>query len=234
MDNNSNKTVAEKNKRSNTGICRDIYKWNIETVITSKTIIKIMKYLITLLTLITLISCNNSQTPKYNRKAIDINNKATELSIRGEWSKALTMLDKAIELDSSYHTPHINKVDIYLNMGKYDKALHESEMIITKKPDLAESWFFTGLLNECQGNKTRAITCYKESILLFTKRINNPDKQEDINANKLNRALSKMLIGDKSYINDFNELSKIDNYSFMIEHLKAKTRKEIINELIRR
>jgi len=194
-----------------------------------------MKYLILFLIIGGLICCKNGEekNSKYNPKAIELNNKAGKLSQNFKQDSALILYDQAIELDDSYYLPHSNKIGIYLGMQEYDQALYESEMVIKKKTDLAEGWFFAGLLNEHQGNDKKAMTYYKKSIQIFIERINNPDKQKDINTNKLNCALSKKFIGDESYIEDFNELKKIDDYAFLVDQFKNKTKEEIMKELIK-
>ena len=194
-----------------------------------------MKHLVILLIIIGLSSCKNSKesNQKYNPKAIELNNNAIKLSQNFKKDSALILFNKAIELDKSFYLPHSNKVGIYLERKEYEKALYESEMVIKKKPELAESWFITGLLNEHQGNHKKANINYKKSIKIFTERINNPNKRKDINNNKLNRALSKKFVGDKSYIEDFNELQKIKDYSYLVEQFKDKTNEMIMSELIK-
>ncbi|MCL7763528.1 hypothetical protein MPF19_08895 [Polaribacter sp. Z014] len=194
-----------------------------------------MKYLITLFIIIGLASCKNAKkaNSEYNRKAVELNNNALKLSIDSKKDSALTLYNKAIELDNSYYLPHLNKIRVYLEMKEYEKALYESEMVIKKKPKLAEGWFFAGLLNEHQGNNKKANTYYKKSIKIFTDRINNPDNLKDINANKLNRALSKKFMGDESYLEDFKELEKMKDYSFLVHQFKNKTNQMIMKELIK-
>ena len=194
-----------------------------------------MKNLIFILTIIGLLSCNSNkgQYPTYKQKAIELNNKAVNLSQNFKKDSALTIYDQAIEMDDSYYLPHSNKIEIYLERKEYEKALYESEMVIKKKPDLAEGWFFAGLLNEHQGNYNKAMTYYQKSIQIFTDRINNPDRWKDINANKLNRALSKKFIGDETFKEDFNELRKIEDYSFLVDQFNNKTKNEIMSEIIK-
>lgn len=129
--------------------------------------------------------------------------------------------------------PHSNKVVIFLDRKDYKKALIESELAITKNPELAEGWFFTGILNEHQGNDIRATYCYEKSIQIFTNRINNPDKQDDVNANKLNRALSKKFLGDESFIEDLNELRKDKDYIDLVHEIENKTKQELMKGFIK-
>jgi len=194
-----------------------------------------MKHLILLLIIVGFFSCKNSkeQNPKYNAKAIELNNKAIKLLQNNKLDSALILFDHAIELDDNFYMPHSNKIGIYLRMKEYNKALFESEIVIKKKPDGAEGWFVAGILNEHQGNNKKAITYYKKSIKIFTDRINNPDKQKNINTNKLNLALSKKFVGDESYIVDFNELREIEFYSVLVDNFIDKTKEEVMNELIK-
>jgi len=193
-----------------------------------------MKQILILLIFSGLISCEKKEIKsiQYNSKAIEINNKAVKLMINHKLDSALILYDKAIKLDDKYYLPHSNKIGIYLELKEYDKALLESELVIKKKPDLAEGWFFSGLLNEKQGNIDKSITYYKKSIEIFTNRINNSEKENDINANKLNRALSKKFIDDKSYIEDFQDLKKFKNYDFFVNNFMNKSKKDIMNNFL--
>ena len=194
-----------------------------------------MKNYIILFLILSLISCSNKQRNKdynYNPKAIEMNNRAVKLSQRFKKDSALLLYDKAIELDENYYLPHANKIDIYLLRNEYQEALYESEMVIKKKPDLAEGWFYSGVINEHQDNIDKAKKYYKKSIEVYKSRMKNSKKGEDITANKLNLALAKKFIGDSSYVNEFEELREIGNYSYLIDSIINKPRKKIINELI--
>lgn len=158
-----------------------------------------MKSNITIYLILTLcISCSKqAKKESYNPKAIELNNKAVELMQRSQNDSALILFDKAIELDETYYLPHSNKIGIFIVKNQFDKALHESEMAIMKKPDLAEGWVYAGILHERQGDSMTAISYYKKSIEIFNERIKNPKKKEDIIPNKLNRALSLILLGQE-------------------------------------
>lgn len=189
-----------------------------------------MKYFYLLLIALCLISCSGEPKSEYNPRAIELNEKALNLSLNCKYDSALLLYDKAIEIDERYHVPHSNKVQIYLHQKEYDKALYESEIVIKKKPDLAEAWFFAGLLNEQQANRKKAMSYYRKSIAIYTARINNPEKKKYINANKLNRALAKKFVNDQSYVKDFEELRDYENYSMLIDQFKDKSKAEIIKE----
>lgn len=163
-----------------------------------------MKHFFTLAIILLFLSCfkKEKQQPdhEYNPEAIELNNRAGKLSQRFKVDSALILYDKAIELDETYYLPHSNKVNLYVQRKEYDKALFEAEMVVKKKPDLAEAVFFAGILNEKQGNLKKAKGFYFKSIDIFIERINNPEKKEQINSNKLNCAVTKKFLDDKTYI----------------------------------
>jgi len=194
-----------------------------------------MKNLLAVLMFIALVSCesNKDQNSEYNPKAIELNNKAIKLSQNFKEDSALMLYDQAIAMDSSYFLPHFNKVGIYLKNKEYEKALFESEMVVKKKPDSAEGWFLAGLLNEHLGNKEKAMSYYEKSIGLYSGRIKNAEIEGEINDGKLNRALSKKFLGDNSYIEDFEELGKIEDYAELVKEFKTKSKEELMNEFIK-
>lgn len=193
-----------------------------------------MKNLVLIFILLGLISCKNNEkeSVQYLPDAIALNNKATELSQKFEQDSALILYDQAIALDENYYMPHFNKVGIYIGMKSYSKALYESEMVIKKKPDLAEAWFLAGLLNEHLENDEKAMAYYKKSIQIFTERINDSGKENDINIDKLNRALSKKFMGDESYIEDFKELENDQNNKLLVDQFRDKTKEEIMASFV--
>ncbi|GAB3661725.1 hypothetical protein GCM10028791_36460 [Echinicola sediminis] len=182
-----------------------------------------------------LFSCesNKGQSPEYHPRAIELNNKALKLSMDLKVDSALILYDQAIAIDSTYFLPHSNKMGIYLKKKAYEKALYEGEMVINKKPDSGEGWFLSGLLNEHLGNKEKAREYYEKSIDIFTDRINNAEKEKEINDSKLNRALSKIFIGDQSYIEDFKELGKIEAYAELVQEFEGKSKEELMNILLK-
>jgi tetratricopeptide (TPR) repeat protein len=127
--------------------------------------------------------------------------------------------------------PHSNKVTVYVSQADYKKALHESELAIEKRPDLAEGWTMAGLLNEKLGDTIKASQYYQKSIDLFEARINDPQKKDQIMANKLSKALSMILIGKEQEGKDeLNKLKKENPDNFMIDQFLKINRKEFISK----
>lgn len=196
---------------------------------------QLFKFLTLSVILLLLISCSEqkkheSQGP-YDPKAIELNNRAVKLINLYKNDSALLLLDQAIDIDQSYYMPHSNKVTIYVSQADYKKAHRESELAIEKRPDLAEGWMMSGLLNEKLGDTIKAQQYYQKSIDLFEARISDPKKKDQIVANKLSRALSLILVGkEEEGKEELNKLKQENPDNFMIDQFLKINRKEFINK----
>jgi tetratricopeptide (TPR) repeat protein len=167
----------------------------------------------------------------YNHKAIELNNRATELLQRGNIDSALILFDKSVAVDETYFMPHSNKVGIYITKKEFDKALFEIEMVIKKKPDLAEGWTMAGMLSEGLGDTLVAKKYYNKSVEIFDERILNPEKVEQIIANRMNRAISLILLGQEKVGKEELRKLKVEkpDYKFIDELIK-KNKQDFISE----
>lgn len=145
-----------------------------------------------------LISCNSTEKENvYNTKAIELNNEAVEFLKTEKLDSALICLDKAIKIDPTYYVAYGNMMNVYCKLKDFKNALLVAEKQIEQKPDLAEGWTFAGMLNEKLGDNLKALKYYNKSIEIFDERIANSDKQENLKANRLNRAVSLVLSGEE-------------------------------------
>jgi len=195
---------------------------------------KMRQIIIAFFIFIILPSCK-SQTEKtdYNPQAIELNNKAVEYYQIGEYDSALYYYDKAIELDRNYYLPHSNKVNIYLSRKDFKNALNESELVIEKKPDLAEGWTFTGILYDFLGDTIKAKSYYKKSIEIYDHRISNPDKKQNLESNRLNRAFSLILIGkEEEGKEEFKKLKSENPDNIMIDEFLKINKQDYIRQII--
>jgi len=144
----------------------------------------------------------------------------------------LILYDKAIELDDTYYLPHSNKISIYVERKQFDKALYESEMVIKKKPDLAEGWVIAGMLYDRQGETEKAKKYYEKSIEIFNNRIANPDKADMNSANRLNRAFSYILLGQEEKGKaEMTLLKKEEPENIMIDEFLKISKEDYINQI---
>lgn len=192
------------------------------------------RLIICLLGSITIFQSCKGQDKKlgYNSKAIEMNNKAVKYTQTFKEDSALILYDKAIELDETYYVPHSNKINIYVSKKQFDKAVYESEMVIKKKPDLAEGWVFAGMLYDRQGETEKARKYYEKSIEIFDDRIANPGKEEMILANRLNRAFSYILLGQvEKGKTELTLLKQEEPENFMIDEFLKISKEDYLNRI---
>ena len=191
--------------------------------------------IISLLIFITILqSCKGKdKKPDYNPKAIEFNNKAVQLMQRMEYDSALILFNKAMALDKNYYLPYSNMTGIFLRKKQFDKALQASDKVIEIKPDLAEGWTFAGMLYDRQGDSLTAIKYYKKSIEIFDDRIKNPEKKRDLTTNRLNRAVSMILLGqEKEGKDELRKLKGENPDDLMIDEFLKMNKHNYIKQLI--
>lgn len=180
-------------------------------------------------------SCHSQPKKKkvYNPKAIELNNKGAEFIKVQKIDSAIFYFDKALEIDSAYDVAYENKCNIYSSRKDFKTALEVSEKANSNIPDFAEGWFYSGLLEDKLGDSLKAIECYKQSIKIFDERISNADNPKSIKANKLNRAIAYILIGQENKgRNAIKELLKNDPSDAFIEEFTKLNKDEIVKRLL--
>jgi stress-induced-phosphoprotein 1 len=180
-------------------------------------------------------SCSGGDKKEvYNPKAIELNDKAVVQMQKFNYDSALILFDKAIEIDKTYYVPHSNKVGIYIGKKEFDKALAEIEIVLAKKSDLAESWAFAGMLHHGLGDTLTATKYYKRSIEIFDKRIINPEKKEYLFANRMNRAVSLILLGQENDGKDELKKLKVENPdNNVLDEFINRNRQDFINDIFK-
>jgi len=195
---------------------------------------KEMSFIISLLISLTMLhSCKGQQNKQdYNPKAIEFNYKAIQSMQQMDYDNALILLKNAIEIDKNYYIAYSNMAAIYISKKQFDKALQCSDKVIKIKPDLAESWTFTGMLYDKQGDSLTALKYYEKSIEIFDDRIQNSEKKKGLYANRFNRAISLILLGKESIGNE--EMRKLKNENpneFMIDEFLKMNKQDYIAKL---
>lgn len=187
------------------------------------------------LILILLVSCSGKGKKEvYNPKAIELNNRGIGWMKRSNPDSALILFDKAIAMDKTYYMPHSNKIGIYISKKEFDKALAESEMVVQIKPDLAEGWYFSGMLHDVLGDSVDAKKCYNKSIEIFDERIVHPEKKEQIFASRLQRAFSLIMLGqDKEGKEEMKKLKAERPNDLIIDQFMQMNKKDFINEIFK-
>ena len=123
----------------------------------------------------------------FNISAIKLNNKAMELYsfVRSEpisypdslhLNSALTLLNKAIKLDTQYYLAYANKALILSKLKRYQEAMETLDKIIKIRPNYAEGISGQGFLYEKTGESIKAVERYQEAIAAYLRRLNEPLK----------------------------------------------------------
>lgn len=123
----------------------------------------------------------------FNTSAKNLNNKAIEIlsGVSGEpitsqdslhLESALTLLNKAIKIDTQYYLAYANKATILSKLKRYNEAIETLERIVKIRPDYAEGIANQGFLFEKIGDNNKATEKYKGAIAAYIRRLNNPYK----------------------------------------------------------
>jgi len=169
---------------------------------------------------------------KYHPLAIEWNNKATVFIRFQNYDSALFYLDKAIEVDSSLYTAYENKSSVYCTLIDYKKAVIETKRILLIKPDLAEAWIMAGMLSDKIGDTLNALSFYRTSIEIFERRLKDPNRSKQSEANSINRVLSLILIGKESEARkEINRLKGLYPNNKMLGQMLTLDKKDYLKEI---
>lgn len=164
------------------------------------------QYYLILIQISFILGACNSQTIEFDKKAVLLNEGAVNIMSTNRDS-ALTLLNKATDIDSNYYIAFGNKVSIYASTGDYKQAIVNSQQVLRIKPDLAEAVVFLGILYDKSGQIKEAKEQYNLAIRLFDKRLLVSDKNQK--ANKINRVLGLLLVGEQT--KGMEEIKKLQN-----------------------
>ncbi len=193
-----------------------------------------MKRLVTLCLLaIVAVSCiQQEKKDAYNSQAVEMNTLAVEFMQKFKNDSALILSDQAIELDKTYYLPHVNKVKIYLSRNDFSKALSECKTSIDLKPDYAEGWVMAGILYDLKGDTKHALESYQKSIELYDMKIADRNEKHNIQSNRLNKAVSLVLIGqEKEGKQELNRLKSEYPEMKITEAFLNLSKKDYLNQL---
>jgi len=121
-------------------------------------------------------------------EAIKLNKIAMDTLIKGAdrvkaLAAAVTLLNKATEIDSNYFIGYSNKFSYQTELKEYDKALITGKRMMKLRPNNVTIKMQVGIVYEKTGDKVAAIQCYNQGLsiydkLLDTMNVNNPAYKE--------------------------------------------------------
>ena len=149
---------------------------------------------VSLFMFLTLTPCNAQRNEKLccghkpDSAVIVLNNQAVDAYTYHSNSpdsvkKAMTLLDRAIEMDPDYQLAYANKAEYLKNQGELTQALETLNAYLKRNPTEPYTLMGAGLLYETLGNKKEAMNYYKRAEENF-KRLYEKDNDS---AHEINR-----------------------------------------------
>jgi len=80
------------------------------------------------------------------------------------YKKAITLINRAIKLDSNYFRAYINKFSFQTQVTQYDSALVTGKRIIKLRPDAYPIWQMMGSIYEEKGDTVTAKDYYNKAL----------------------------------------------------------------------
>jgi len=98
--------------------------------------------------------------------AVAANNQGVVYNNKGEYQKAVAVLDKAIELDPGFALAYNNRGWAYIELGQYEEAITDCDKAIEFDPDLALAYNNRGLAYVRLGQYEEAVADCNKAIEL--------------------------------------------------------------------
>ncbi|WP_157698919.1 tetratricopeptide repeat protein [Bernardetia litoralis] len=135
-----------------------------------------MKYLIYIFCLLFLFSCTNKvEENEIKKEAIQLSEKALQVSQsftnKDSLLKAITLLDKALEIEPNYSVALNNKAGFQIQVGQIDEAIDTYKRIEKIKPDNEQIKLMLGMLHYTKGDTNLANKKYNEVNQLCQKKL---------------------------------------------------------------
>jgi tetratricopeptide (TPR) repeat protein len=194
--------------------------------------------------LIAFVSCEqNSTKHKVDPAAVQLNNQAMTLvpyiDNADSSKKAISLLDKAIEIDSNYFLGYSNKLMFYYQLKQFDKALLTNNRLIQLRPNAHDLYMRSGMLYEQLGDTASSKTYFKRSLAICNSVLDTMDKR---NRNFVmlttNQAINLIMLDDSAKANDILKTlydnqpddPKFDNVEKKyIQSLMGKSKSDLID-----
>jgi tetratricopeptide (TPR) repeat protein len=176
-----------------------------------------------------LVSCHKEYN--YNRKAIELNNKAMEEISSGNLIYGLMLLNEAKEKDETYFLPYYNSGFVYKQLKDYGKAIDEYNIALSK--NIPSSYIITVNLNigysyELLHDIENANLYYNEVLEMLDKIIAEQENEKIRSNNKLTRVMVYFLLNKiEEYNNELKDLllnkdKNIQNTANLLQNIERK------------
>ena len=107
-------------------------------------------------------ACNKAQAPN----ADTLNARGLAAADKGEYDKAITSYDSAIQLKPDFANAYKNRGVTYAQKGDYDRAIQDFDQALKLKPDMASAFNSRGLASQVKGDFPKSVADFDEAIKL--------------------------------------------------------------------
>jgi len=167
--------------------------------------IRAMRFLIfSLLYVLTACGQSNNKINQIDPRAKRLKDSASLIAMsQQEYSKAISLLDQAIALDSNYLAAYRNKLTFQLELRQFEQATKTASKISQLRPDNPDYYVTIGILYDVQGDTVKSKDYFKRAISQYD-RIFDTIAVSNINYDMLlmNKALNLIFIGEQNKGND--------------------------------
>lgn len=146
-----------------------------------------------LLVFLMALALYNCDTPEYHPESMSLQREAMKVYKRKPDS-ALSVLDKAIEMDPSYYVAYNTKALVFQRKSEYDRAIAELHKSLRWNEDQPEVHLQLGMLNEQLNRLERAGDAYNRAAALFDLRLAAVSSHPV--DDQVNRAITDVLRGE--------------------------------------
>lgn len=205
----------------------------------STTTIPTIRLLVLLFLILSACGQQSESTHRFiNPKARQLNDSAASVVINEEnYEKAILLLDKAIQFDSSYAPALTNKFSYQMQLKQYEKALITAKHINRIYPQSSIHFVATGMVYENLGDTNHSKIYFSEAAKYFDKTLDTMSiKNKMYDGVRMNKAINLIFFGQEQQGNQLLEqISNGQKDNFMresISHFMHKSKRQIINSFI--
>ncbi len=198
----------------------------------------ILKYLIYIFSLTLLFSCTSKvEESEIDKKAAQLNEEALNLYQnfilnKDSVLKAITLLDKAIEIEPNYFVAFHNKIAFQIKLGQVEEAINTCKRIEKLRPNSEETKVMIGILHYSNGDTISANKKYNEANLLCQKKLDTlSNESEEEFRIKTNKAIVLKFLNREKEANEI--FRSVDVNKSYLDEAQREFMQEAINDFIK-
>jgi tetratricopeptide (TPR) repeat protein len=188
---------------------------------------------------ITFSACGQ-QTKNYsvNPKAKQLNDSAVFIAVHSNnYDSAITLLDKAISIDSNFTSAYANKTFFQLQLNQFDTALLTSKKLLGIKPNVPEYIVMTGMICEKLSDTISSREYFTQAAIIYDNILDTMSKtNKNYDGYLMNKAVNLIFLEQQQKGNDILKQVYNDKRNEADKELISmfinKSKQEIIDSII--